>query len=75
MLVLTRKTGEAIQIGDGIEIKIVSVQGDQVKIGISAPKEIEVYRKEIYDNIQNENTKAVAEVKDIFSILSQNDKN
>lgn len=55
MLILSRKKGEAIQIADGIEIKIVSIQGDQVKIGIEAPKEVEVYRKEIFEQIQAEN--------------------
>ncbi|WP_033827751.1 carbon storage regulator CsrA [Bacillus andreraoultii] len=60
MLILARKKGEAIQIGDGIEIKIVSIQGDQVKIGIEAPKEVEVYRKEIFEQIQAENKLAAA---------------
>jgi carbon storage regulator len=59
MLILSRKKGEAIQIGDGIEIRVVSIQGDQVKIGIDAPKSVEVFRKEIYDQIQEENKQAV----------------
>ena len=58
MLILSRKKGEAIQIGDGIEIRVVSIQGDQVKIGIEAPKSVEVYRKEIYTQIQEENKSA-----------------
>ncbi|WAA09790.1 carbon storage regulator CsrA [Fervidibacillus albus] len=58
MLILSRKTGEAIQIGDDIEIRIVSVKGDQVKLGIDAPKHVEIYRKEIVDEIQKENQQA-----------------
>lgn len=59
MLVLTRKVNEAIQIGDDIEIKVLSVSGDQIKIGIVAPKHVEIHRKEIYLSIQEENNKAV----------------
>lgn len=58
MLVLTRKVNEAIQIGDDIEIKVLSVSGDQIKIGIEAPKHVEINRKEIYLSIQEENNKA-----------------
>ncbi|WP_026679183.1 carbon storage regulator CsrA [Fictibacillus gelatini] len=58
MLVLTRKLKEAIQIGDDIEITILGVEGEQVKLGINAPKHIEIHRKEIYLAIQEENNKA-----------------
>ncbi|PLR67980.1 carbon storage regulator CsrA [Bacillus sp. UMB0893] len=58
MLVLTRKLNEAIQIGDDIEIKVLSVSGDQIKIGIVAPMHVEIHRKEIYLSIQEENNKA-----------------
>lgn len=58
MLVLTRKVNEEIQIGDDIEIKVLSVSGDQIKIGIVAPKHVEIHRKEIYLSIQEENNKA-----------------
>jgi len=58
MLALSRKKGESIIIGDHIEIVVLSVSGDQVKIGISAPRSISVNRKEIYDQIQEENRKA-----------------
>ena len=64
MLVLTRKRNESIIINDNIEITIVDVQGEQVRIGINAPKSVSVYRKEIYLEIQEENKKA-AEVKNI----------
>ncbi|WP_409295724.1 carbon storage regulator CsrA [Peribacillus sp. SCS-26] len=59
MLILTRKKGESIQIGPDIEIKIVAVSGDQIKIGIDAPKNVDVFRKEIYLDIQNENKDAL----------------
>lgn len=58
MLVLARKVNENIIIGDNTEIMIVEIKGDQVKIGINAPKEISVYRGEIYQEIQNENIAA-----------------
>lgn len=59
MLVLTRKTGESIMIGDEIELKIISVEGDQVKLGIDAPRAVKVYRSEIYKAIQEENRSAL----------------
>jgi carbon storage regulator len=58
MLVLARKKGESIMIGDQIEIVILSTEGDTVRIGIKAPKQIEVYRKEIYEDIQESNKEA-----------------
>ena len=58
MLALTRKVGQSIVIGGGIEITVVEVKGDQVKIAINAPKEIPVHRKEIYEQIQAENREA-----------------
>ena len=58
MLVLTRKLKEAIQIGDDIEITILAIQGDQVKLGITAPKHVEIHRKEVYLAIQAENSAA-----------------
>ncbi len=64
MLVLTRKKNESIVLNDNIEITIVDVQGDQVRIGINAPKSVSIYRKEIFLEIQAENKKA-ADVKAI----------
>lgn len=58
MLILTRKLNESITIGDSIEISIVEIKGDQVKLGIDAPREIKVYRKELYLAIQQENREA-----------------
>ncbi|RBP91504.1 carbon storage regulator CsrA [Cytobacillus firmus] len=58
MLVLTRRLKESIMIGDDIEISILSIEGDQVKLGISAPKNVDIHRKEIYLSIQQENSSA-----------------
>ena len=62
MLVLTRKTNQSIMIGDNIEVTVVDIRGDKVRLGINAPKEISVHRKEVYDAIRREN-KAAAQVK------------
>lgn len=59
MLALSRKKQEAIVINNNIEITILDIKGDQVKIGISAPKEIPVYRKEVYLQIQQTNKEAL----------------
>ena len=58
MLVLTRRTNQSIKIGDDIEITVIEVRGDQVRLGITAPRDIAVHRKEIYLQIQQENVKA-----------------
>jgi carbon storage regulator len=58
MLALSRKKNEAIVINNNIEITVLDIRGDQIKLGISAPKEIPIYRKEVYIQIQNENKEA-----------------
>ena len=58
MLILDRKENESIMIGENIELTIVSIKGDHAKIGIKAPLNIKVYRKEIYDEIQAQNIRA-----------------
>ena len=58
MLVLSRKKEQSIIIGDNIEITIIEIQGDQVRIGINAPKSVSIYRKELFLEIQEENKKA-----------------
>ena len=58
MLALSRKKNEAIIVNNNVEITILEVKGDQVKIGISAPKEVPIYRKEVYLQIQEANKEA-----------------
>lgn len=58
MLILTRKVGEAINIGDDIKITVLGIQGQQVRLGIVAPQSVAVHREEIYLKIQQENKKA-----------------
>lgn len=62
MLALARKVNESIMLGNDIEITLLEIKGDQVKIGISAPKSVPIYRKEIYLQIQEENKQAGQEV-------------
>lgn len=78
MLVLARKKGESIVINDNIEITVFEIQGDQVKIGIEAPKSVSVHRKEIYREIQEENRKAAnsqaGSFKNIHKLIDLNQK-
>ena len=60
MLALTRKKGEALVINNNIEITVLEIRGDQIKIGISAPKDVPIYRKEVYFQIQQENEAAIS---------------
>ena len=59
MLVLSRQRDETIMIGDDIEVTVVDIRGDKVRLGINAPKEISVHRKEVYDAIKKENPNLV----------------
>ena len=59
MLALSRKAGESIIINNDIEIVVLDVKGEQVKLGINAPKSVPIYRKEIYEQIQQANIEAV----------------
>lgn len=68
MLVLSRKTNESIMIGDSIEVKIVDVIGRTVKLGIEAPRDVAVHRKEVYEAIKDENIQAVPK-ENIISLL------
>ena len=59
MLALTRKKGESLVINNNIEVTVLEIRGDQVKIGISAPKDVPIYRKEVYLQIQEETKEAM----------------
>ena len=60
MLILTRRAGESLMIGDEVTVTVLGIRGNQVRIGVNAPKDVPVHRKEIYDKIQDENTSKVA---------------
>ncbi|MGE8080538.1 carbon storage regulator CsrA [Peribacillus loiseleuriae] len=70
MLVLTRKLNESIMIGNDIEITILAVEGEQIKLGINAPKQVEIHRKEIYLSIQQENNEAINTKSTLLSNLT-----
>ncbi|AUN15194.1 carbon storage regulator [[Clostridium] sordellii] len=69
MLVITRKKDESLLIGDDIEIKIVKVEDGSVKLAIDAPKDKVILRKEIYENVKEENSKAITNIDDIFKLF------
>jgi carbon storage regulator len=74
MLILTRKLGEQITIGDDITIKLLEVKGTQVKLGIEAPPNISIHRKEIYERIREENLRSsevdLSDLSEAASILT-----
>ena len=59
MLVLTRKPGQSIMIGDGVEVQVLSVAGEKVRLGITAPRDVSIFRNEVYDRIESENARSV----------------
>ena len=68
MLAFARKVNESIMLGNDIEITLLEIKGDQVKIGISAPKSVPIYRKEIYLQIQEENKQAAGQEIDVEAL-------
>ena len=74
MLILTRKLGEQINIGDDITVTLLEVKGTQVKLGIEAPKDISIHRKEIYERIREENLRSsevdLSDLSEAASILT-----
>jgi len=75
MLVLTRKQNEAIQIGEDIEIKVLGIEGDQIKLGINAPKSVDIHRKEIYLDIQEQNNEAANISFNVIQMLKEQNDN
>ena len=71
MLILSRKIGESIMIDDRIEVKVLEIIDGKIKIGIEAPKDVTVHRKEVYDEIRNENKKASDISMESFSKLKK----
>jgi carbon storage regulator len=74
VLVLSRRVNQSIKIGDDIEIMIIEVRGDQVRVGVNAPRDVTVHRKEVYIQIQQENVKAAeasASGADVSAALDQ----
>ena len=70
MLILSRKTDQQIKIGDDITLTIIEIRGDQVKIGVEAPKSIKVFRQEVFSAIKSENTAALNVNTDSIGALS-----
>ncbi len=62
MLVLTRKTGQSIMIGEGVEVHVLSVAGEKVRLGITAPRDVSIFRNEVYDRIETEASRGEEEV-------------
>jgi carbon storage regulator len=69
MLILSRKTNEKIMIGDDISVSIIEIRGDQVRIGVDAPKSVKVFRQEVFDAIKAEN-KAAAQSAPVLPVLT-----
>ncbi len=68
MLVLTRRLNQSIKIGDDIEITVIEVRGDQVRLGVAAPRNVAVHRKEVYLQIQQENRAAAQAAPDLAGL-------
>lgn len=79
MLVLSRKTGEKLIINDNIEITIIETRGDSVKIGLNAPKNVSIYREEIFEEIRKNNKQSAnnilqTNIDDVINIINKNIK-
>lgn len=72
MLVLSRQRDETIMIGDEVEITVVDIRGDKVRLGINAPRQVQVHRKEVYSAIKQENTDSTRVVADDLNVADEN---
>ncbi|MCM0626376.1 carbon storage regulator CsrA [Lysinibacillus sp. OL1_EC] len=71
MLILSRKKNESIMIGEQIEVKILAIEGEQIKLGIVAPKEVTIHRAEVFREIQRQNKEALVLTADILEQLKK----
>ena len=69
MLVLTRRAGESLVIGDAVVVRVLEVRGDVVRVGIDAPRDVQVHRQEVYDAVREANVAAAAASEDAISAL------
>jgi len=74
MLVLARKKGQAIMVGQDIKIFVVEVTGETVRLGIEAPPQLEIYREELYKALQKENTGAITSTEEVIKFLKDTGK-
>jgi carbon storage regulator len=78
MLVLTRKVGESIAIGDHIKIKVVEVKGAQIRLGLEAPSDVKIYREEVYEKVTEQNRLAASwdidDFRKVASLFTDKDK-
>lgn len=75
MLVLTRRAGESIVIGNSVVVTVLEARGDQIRLGIEAPREVQVHREEVYRQVERENAAAVASAERASALLGKRPPN
>ena len=66
MLILTRRVGESLRIGDDVSVTVLGIKGSQVRLGVNAPKSVSVHREEVYDRINDENSKILVKIQKLL---------